>query len=304
MRQFTVTENDSGQRLDKFITKLMPKLPKSMMYKGFRKNCVKLNGKHSKNGSQFVHTGDTVALYFKDEFFQSSVQFEYTPYQLDIVYEDENILLINKAPGTLSHSDEHGKGINLVDMIQSYLFDRNEYNPDTVQTFKPALCNRLDRNTGGIIIAAKNASALREMNRAIKERKIRKFYTAIVEGNPPPRGRLESFLSRENKITRVSDKESDGKAASLSYFVKAQKNGYSLVEIELFSGRTHQIRAQFADNGTPLAGDKKYGSKTTEFGNSLYSTKLILSFDKESCLAYLEKKVFEVQFPYENFFKE
>lgn len=301
MKEFTVTENDSGQRLDKFITKLMPRLPQSMMYKGFRKNCVKLNGKHAKNGAVFVEKGDTVALYFKDEFFETNREFKYTPYKLDIVYEDDNILVINKAPGILSHSDEHGCGLTVIDMVQSYLYDNGEYNPQTSQTFKPALCNRLDRNTGGLIIAAKNSLALREINSNIKRRNIQKFYTAVVEGNPPDDGRLTGFLTRENKVTKVSD---NGKSAELIFSVKKRKNRFSLVEIELLSGRTHQIRAQFADIGTPLAGDKKYGGKSADFKYSLYSTKLVFHFDSDGPLAYLDGMTLKVSVPFEKFFKE
>ena len=209
MKEFTVTENDSGQRLDKFITKLMPRLPQSMMYKGFRKNCVKLNGKHAKNGAVFVEKGDTVALYFKDEFFETNREFKYTPYELDIVYEDDNILVINKAPGILSHSDEHGCGLTVIDMVQSYLYDNGEYNPQTSQTFKPALCNRLDRNTGGLIIAAKNSLALREINSNIKRRNIQKFYTAVVEGNPPDDGRLTSQHLVQHADPHVGDEVID-----------------------------------------------------------------------------------------------
>ncbi len=299
MREFTVNENDAGQRLDKFITKLMPNLPKSMMYKGFRKNCVKLNKKHAKDGSQFIKSGDIVTLYFKDEFFESENRFKYVTPTLDIVYEDENILIVNKSPGVLSHADENGNGITLIDMIQSYLFDKKEYDPFTEQTFKPALCNRLDRNTGGLVIAAKNASALREMNDNIKDRNVNKFYTAVVEGTMPKEGNLEGFLSRSNKVTTVSK---SGKIASLNYRVKAYNNGYSLVEIELFTGRTHQIRAQFADIGNPLAGDKKYGGTDSRFRYSLYSTKLTFDFAATSSLSYLNNMEFKITAPFEKDF--
>ena len=205
MKEFTVTENDSGQRLDKFITKLMPRLPQSMMYKGFRKNCVKLNGKHAKNGAVFVEKGDTVALYFKDEFFETNREFKYTPYELDIVYEDDNILVINKAPGILSHSDEHGCGLTVIDMVQSYLYDNGEYNPQTSQTFKPALCNRLDRNTGGLIISAKNSLALREINSNIKRRNIQSGSVFVTRtGKPLDRCRVWKLLKGLCESANVS----------------------------------------------------------------------------------------------------
>lgn len=284
MREVTVGINDGGQRLDKFISKLMPSLPKSMLYKGLRKNCVRLNGKHTKDGASFVSAGDVFTLYFNDEFFVRDAHFKYVKPKFTVEYEDENILVINKPVGLLSHSDENGNGVSLVDMVKSYLYDKGEYSPDTEQTFSPALCNRLDRNTGGLVIAAKNAMALREVNASIKRRKIRKFYTATVVGTPPSSGHLESKLERTDKITRVSD---TGKSASLDYRVMSHNDGVSVVEIELHTGRTHQIRAQFSEFGYPLVGDTKYGGGNG-FCQKLYSTKLIFGFDKSSPLSYLD----------------
>lgn len=299
MREFEVTENDGGQRLDRFITKLMPKMPKSMLYKGLRKNCVRLNGKHQKDGAVFVLVGDIVTLYFADEFFGADKSFKYVKPTFDVVYEDENILVVNKPVGVLSHSDDNGQGKTLVDMVKSYLWDNGEYVPEKEQTFSPALCNRLDRNTGGLVIAAKNAKALREVNESIKQRKIRKFYVAVVEGDLEDTGHLESKLLRSGNVTKVSD---TGKNASLDYSVLSRKNGHCLVSIELHTGRTHQIRTQFADIGCPLAGDTKYGGKGDLFRQALYSTKLILGFDDNSDLTYLNGKVIEIKAPFENEF--
>lgn len=301
MREFTVAENDGGQRLDKFITKLMPKLPKSMLYKGLRKNCVRLNGKHQKDGAVYVSSGDTVTLYFADEFFVTDKSFKYVKPVFEVAYEDENILVVNKPVGILSHADENGAGDTLIDMIKSYLLDNGEYNPEKEQTFSPALCNRLDRNTGGLVIAAKNARALRDVNDSIKNRNIKKFYTAVIEGNLPDTGHLEGKLERQGKVTRVSD---TGKTASLDYWVMARKEGYSLVKIELHTGRTHQIRTQFASIGCPLAGDTKYGGKGKHFRQALYSTRLILNFSDDSSLSYLNGKEIEIKAPFEDGFKE
>lgn len=301
MREFTVTENDAGQRLDKFITKLMPKLPKSMLYKGLRKNCVRVNGNHKKDGAVFVASGDVVTLYFSDEFFETEKNFRYVKPIFGVVYEDENILVTDKPVGVLSHADENGNGDTLIDMVKSYLYDKGEYSPENEQTFKPAICNRLDRNTGGLVIAAKNARALREVNESIKLRKIRKFYTAIVTGKLEASGHLENKLLREDKVTKVSD---DGKTASLDYRVLSEKNGLNLVEIELHTGRTHQIRTQFAGIGCPLAGDTKYGGGGQKFRQALYSTRLILGFDRDSSLAYLNGKQIEIKAPFEADFKE
>ena len=142
MRQVTVNENDGGQRIDKFITKLMPKLPGSMLYKGIRKKCVRLNGRHVKEGSVRVESGDVLQLYFNDEFFEQEPDFVYVKPELDIVYEDENILVINKAVGVLVHPDAGKKSKTLVDMVQSYLYAKGEYDPVRENTFRPSLCNR------------------------------------------------------------------------------------------------------------------------------------------------------------------
>ena len=301
MRELIITANDSGQRADRFISKLMPGLPLSMLYKGLRKKCVKLNGKHLKDGSVFLNTGDVLTLYFKDEFFKKPDSFSYVTPELDIVYEDENIIVVNKAVGVLSHADESRKGITLIDMLKSYLYDIGEYEPETEQSFSPALCNRLDRNTGGLVICAKNASSLREMNRAIKERQIQKFYTAIATGHTPEKGHIKIGLIRKNKVTRVSE---SGKEAELFYTKKAEKDNLSLLEIELKTGRTHQIRTQLAHMGHPLLGDTKYGGDGTKFRQALWSTRLIMRFDKGSPLSYLDGKEISVSAPFEKKFKE
>lgn len=289
MREFVINENDSGQRIDRFITKLMPRLPKSMLYKGLRKNCVKLNGRHIKDGAVFLEEGDFVCLYFKDVFFEPEKAFLYIKPRLDIVYEDDNLIIVNKAVGVVSHIDERGTAATLIDMIKSYLYDNNEYDPTSEHSFSPALCNRLDRNTGGLVIAAKNAAALRSMNELIREHKVRKYYMAIAEGYLPERGSLSGWTVREDKITSVIDAPAPGaKQVSLDYRVIKQGSGYSLVEVELHTGRTHQIRAQLSAAGHPLAGDTKYGGHGASFRQALRSVRLEFSeIEPESMLAYL-----------------
>lgn len=299
MREFTVNENDSGQRLDKFITKLMPRLPRSMLYKGLRKNCVRVNGKHAKDGSVQLKAGDLLTLYFKDEFFEGKKEFDHVTPRLDIAYEDENILVINKAAGVVCHADERGTEATLVDMVKSYLYEKGEYDPKSEQTFSPALCNRLDRNTGGLVIAAKNAAALRAMNEHIRNREVRKLYTAVVEGMPEERGRLEGYAERNGKVTSIGD---TGKRVCLDYRVKARKNGLSLVEAELHTGRTHQIRAQFAAAGFPLSGDTKYGGHGKLFRQALWSVELDFMFDEDSRLPGLSGKKIRTEAPFEKEF--
>lgn len=300
MREFIINENDSGQRLDRFITKLMPRLPKSMLYKGLRKNCVRLNGRHIKDGAVFLNEGDVLTLYFKDEFFEPEREFKYVKPRLDVAYEDGNIIIINKAAGVVSHADERKTAVTLIDMVKSYLYENGEYDPAAENSFSPALCNRLDRNTGGLVIAAKNAAALRCMNEIIRERRVHKFYMAIAEGYLDGSGHLEGMAERGGKVTRITDSAAPGaKAVSLDYRTLMQKGGYSLLEIELHTGRTHQIRAQLSAAGHPLAGDTKYGAHGGRYRQALWSVRLEFdSIEPESPLAYLGGRSFSADAPF------
>lgn len=296
MREITVNENDSEQRLDKFLSKFMPQLPKSVLYKGLRKNCVRINGKHVKDGSVFIHAGDVLKLYYSDEFFEDEKNFKPIKSKLDIVYEDENILIINKESGIVVHADDRGTENTLVAQLQSYLFEKGEYKPDAEHSFSPALCSRLDRNTGGLVIAAKNAAALRIINEKIRSREIHKFYLCITEGYPFDKGTLSGYLTRGNKKVTVSDEETPlSKPVKLKYRVIAKKHGLSLTEVELITGRTHQIRAQFAHIGCPLAGDVKYGGSRHENYQELMSCRIEFGFKTDAgILNYLAGSSFSV----------
>lgn len=295
MKEITINENDANQRLDKFLTKYM-NIPASMLYKGLRKNCVRVNDKHIKQGDYRLQSGDVLKLYFKDEFFNNEKKFVPVKSNLKIVYEDENILLIDKEVGTVVHEDDRGTKDTLIRRIQSYLYEKGEYNPENEHSFSPALCNRLDRNTGGIIIAAKNAAALRILNEKIKSREIKKLYLCIVEGHPNKQDELSAYLTRDEKIVSVSDTISENaKLIKTRYRVIAEDKKSSLVEVELLTGRTHQIRAQFAHIGHPLVGDVKYGAKKTGHYHALYSYKLIFAFSSDvGILNYLAGKEFSV----------
>ena len=176
MKSFKINKNDANQRLDKYISKLMPNLPKSMLYKGLRKNNVRINGKHYHDGSVILKEGDDVALYFQDEFFEKPDRCLKSLPKPDIVYEDDNLIVTDKPHGVPSHPDDKGTTDTLIDRILFYLYEKGEYNPENENTFAPALCNRLDRNTSGLVIAAKNADTLRIINEKIKNREIEKHY--------------------------------------------------------------------------------------------------------------------------------
>ena len=184
MRQIEITKNDSGQRLDKFLTKRFKNMPQSLIYKYIRTKYIKLNGKKCEISSR-LNEGDILTLYIKDEFFEEQpdeYDFLKAPVKLDIIYEDENIILLNKKPGLIVHPDENYHFDSLIARVQHYLYDKKEYNPKNENSFAPALVNRIDRNTGGIVIAAKNAETLRIMNQKLKDRELEKFYLCIAVG--------------------------------------------------------------------------------------------------------------------------
>ena len=306
MRELTIGKNDAGQRLDRFVSKALPLLPPALLQKYIRIKRIKVNHKGAKRDTRLI-TGDQVQLYINDEFFEKPAEHNAhlkiaTP-RLTVVYEDENILLADKKPGVLCHSAGDWSWDTLIANIQAYLRLKGEWDPKAENSFAPALCNRIDRNTGGIVIAAKTAEALRVMNQKIKDRELDKRYLAIVEGTPKPReGSLKGFLFKDEKKNRVfvTDKMQPGaKSCQTNYKVLCNANGLSLVECELITGRTHQIRAQFAHAGHPLLGDGKYGKLDKRFDRSyqaLYSYKLTFTFTTDAgSLENLNGKSFQVE---------
>lgn len=308
LKELTVNANDAGQRLDRFLTKLMPNMPQGMLYKSLRKDCVKINGKHIKDGAFRLSEGDVLKLYMKDEFFErpnpDTAFLTITP-QLDIVYEDENIILADKKQGMCVHADDSGDTNTLIEHIKAYLYRSGEFKPEEENTFVPALANRIDRNTGGIVIAAKNAETLRILNQKIKDREIEKRYLCMVYGHPYPEvGEIRGYLFKDEvkKQVYVYDEPRKGAKTMLTkYRVLEKYKESALVEAKLETGRTHQIRAGFAHIGHPLLGDGKYGSNeiNRRFPYScqaLYSYKLRFAFVTDGgILEYLNNREFEVK---------
>ena len=306
MKEFTIGKNDAGQRLDRWLAKTLPLLPAPLAQKYIRLKRVKVNGKGSQRDVR-LQLGDILQLYINDEFFEQPREENaflsvFKPH-LDIVYEDENLMLLNKRPGLLCHADEHEKVSTLITHIQAYLYQKKEWNPRDEHSFTPALCNRIDRNTGGIVMAAKNAETLRILNQKIRDREIAKFYLAIVHGRmKPSQGKLEGFLLKDEDRAQVFSRPvPGGKSAATLYKTLRTAGGLSLVECELLTGRTHQIRAQFAAAGHPLLGDGKYGRErdNKKYGRSfqaLYSYKLAFTFPTDAgLLEYLRGRVFTVE---------
>ena len=308
MKELSVGQNDAGQRLDRFVGKAVPLLPDSLLQKYIRLKRIKRNGKGAKRDDRLA-VGDVLQLYINDEFFEkpreeNSYLKVGTP-RLNIVYEDENILLLDKKPGVLCHSAGVWDYNTLIANVQAYMAQKGEWRPKEENAFAPALCNRIDRNTGGIVIAAKNAEALRILNDKIRDREIEKYYLCAVQGRPrPPAGRLENYLFKDAKKNQVYVKarpEPGAKTAVTEYRLLTSKGKLSLVECRLLTGRTHQIRAQMAHAGWPLLGDGKYGSERFnrdfgEKGQALYSYRLEFTFPTDAgILNYLRGRQFRVQ---------
>jgi len=315
MREFTINSNDSGQRLDKFVSKTVWGLPLSLMYKFIRKKRIKVNGRRAEE-KQMLEVGDVVEMYIPDEFFEKktsdTAELSRVKPRLDIVYEDENIVLLNKSPGVLSHSGDEGdkreadtaERETLLYHLKAYLYQKGEWNPAEENSFSPALCNRIDRNTGGIVIAAKNAAALRDVNSLIKEGKTEKKYLAAVHGKPPKSHdimRAYLFKNSKTNTVRVTEEKAFGsKEIVTEYEVLSynEEHDLSLCEIILYTGRTHQIRAHMASIGNPLLGEGKYAENKADRAlgykyQALWSYKLSFR-NTDGALSYLDGKEFSV----------
>lgn len=309
MKTLIINKNDSGQRLDKFIAKSVKNLPKNLMYKYIRLKRIKINGKRCDISTR-LNTGDEIQLYINDEFFEppKDESFLNVSPNIDIIYEDENIILVDKPSGLVVHEDDDNSIDTLINRIKRYLYDKKEYDPENELSFAPALCNRLDRNTSGIVMCAKNAESLRVLNEKIKNRELHKYYLCVCVGTfDKKQDTLKNYLFKNEKSKTVyieNTKRPCNKQILTKYKVLKEKNNLSLVEIDLLTGRTHQIRAHMAYIGHPLLGDGKYGLNQV---NKLYSVKhqalcsYRLTFDFKTnagILDYLNTKTFKSKKPW------
>ncbi len=306
MKKIIINENDSNKRLDKFMLKAFPKIPEALVQKYIRKKRIKVNHKKSTASTKLVQ-GDILELYINDEFFKPqdyANEFKNAPYKLDIIYEDKNIIIVNKKPGLIVHPDKNFQIDCLINRIKNYLFRKKEYIPENENSFSPALVNRIDRNTAGMVIAAKNANALNILNQKMKSKEIHKSYLCIICGRlKNDSGTLTGYLEKnekENKVYIKKSKTKDSKKIITQYKVLEKSKNFSLLEINLLTGRAHQIRAHLASIGHPILGDVKYGKNSINRSKghlyqALFSYKLNFKFEKTAGdLDYLNGKTFEI----------
>ncbi len=332
MKQFYVQQNEAGQRLDKLLSKLLNKAPKSFIYKMLRKKNITLNGKKA-DGSEKLAVQDEIKLFLSEEtleLFREAEDTTIVEEQLDVIYEDEHILIVNKPLGVLSQKAKKDD-ISMVEYIISYLLSTGQITREQLVSFKPAVCNRLDRNTGGVLIAGKSLLGLQEMANLLKSRALGKYYLCIVKGRIAEKKRIEGYLSKDedsNKVRIYTRPEENTEYICTEYepLVNSKNAGrtpgtipkeraetgeddpagsFTLLQVKLVTGRSHQIRAHLASIGHPIIGDFKYGSqKTNHYFRSKYglTSQLLHSYRMvfpkiEGELAYLSDKEFKAALP-------
>lgn len=308
---YTITNKDCNQRIDKFLKRMLKDAPVSFLYKMFRQKDVKVNGKKA-NIDYILKEGDVIDIYLKEDLlnqFHKEALLRPVKADFPILYEDDNILVIDKPKGLLVHGDEGEKRITLQNMVLNYLKDKREWDPDSLTGFIPSPAHRLDRNTSGIVIFGKNLPALQELLTLFRERtQIEKRYTLLVRGTTSERGEINYPLIKDSnkKMVKVGTIQKGAKPALTRFHrIKSYTCGFSLVEAELLTGRTHQLRVHFAAIGHPIVGDSKYGDfKVNENFEKLFGLKnqflhaSYFKFDKiDGVLSYLSGKEFNSSLP-------
>lgn len=316
MKEIIIAENEAGQRLDKFLAKYLNEAPKSFFYKMLRKKNIVLNGKKA-TGNEKLNVGDSVKLFLADETIEkfSSNQIQKASTNLDIIYEDEHMLLINKPVGMLSQKAEQ-KDESLVEYLITYLLDTGSITKEELRTFHPSICNRLDRNTSGIVAAGKSLAGLQKLSELFKDRTLKKYYRCLVKGEVKENQYIKGYLYKDeksNKVTVLANARKDSLPIETEYRPISVYDGCTLLEVHLITGRTHQIRAHLASVGHPIIGDYKYGNKRIndifkkEFGlESQLLHAYRLEFPKlDGALSKVSEKMFIAEIPslFENILK-
>ncbi len=292
MIEYIISKNDKDIRIDKFLFKAST-APSSLIYKTFRKKDVKVNGKWVRE-DYILSENDVVRIFISEEF-KAKKEVNLCPLEAKIEYEDENIIVFNKGANLPCQPDQTHKSGTLSDMLKSYLYEKGEYDFKNENSFSPALCNRIDTNTTGLVIGAKNAEALREMNFLIKTRQVKKYYKCRVEGKvTKTHDEVKAFIIKDEKTNKSKIGEL-GKSISMQYWVTSYFENETELEVLLDTGRSHQIRAYFSSIGHPLVGDKKYGAQKSG-GQKLTSHRIVFDFDDDykGILLYLKRKEIKI----------
>lgn len=309
MKEIRIGENESGQRLDKFLLKYMSRAPKSFIYKMLRKKNITLNGKKAQ-GNEQLRQGDAVKLFLSDDTigkFSETRTAGYAETELDILYEDKHTIFINKPAGMLSQKAEQ-KDVSLVEHLIAYLLKTGQITTDGLAAFRPSVCNRLDRNTSGIVAAGKTLAALQELSGMFRERTLRKYYLCLVKGTVTEKRRISGWLSKDektNKVTVHCAPDDGGVPIETEYRPVRSGDGVTLLEVHLITGKTHQIRAHLASEGHPIIGDYKYGSRVVndrfrkEYGltSQLLHARRLCFPECEGTLSYLSGREIEAPVP-------
>ena len=305
MRTITISAKYDNKRIDRVLKDIFNRAPASAIHKALRKKDIKVNGIRASKET-ILHKGDTVDIYINDDILDGidSNSSYINNKGFSIVYEDQNLIIIDKAQGVPVHPDREQTTGTLIDRVHSYLIEKGEYNPENPDVFAPSLCHRLDRNTGGIVIIAKNAVSLKVLLEAIKNKSIKKYYQCIVHGVPSKKNaELHDYLTKDERKSRdfISNTKTPGALEIITrYKVLSEDNNSSRLEVELVTGRTHQIRAHLAYIGHPIIGDGKYGTNETNRSSSfkfqaLWAYKVKFEFKEQNHLYYLNNRIFEVE---------
>jgi len=307
VKKITISSKEANQRVDKYVKKFLNEAPLSFIYKLFRKKDVKING-HWVKENYILNEGEELTIYVSDsqiEEFNKPKEIEKVTLNHQIVYEDENILIVNKPRGLLVHGDEGEKKLTLSNEVVNYLYYKGEYDPKADHGFTPAPAHRLDRNTSGLVVFAKNLISLQELEDLFKEKEeISKEYKALVVGKFTGERRIDAPLLKDEKtgLVRISK---EGKNALTIVKFLGNYGDFTLVNVQILTGRTHQIRVHLASIGYPVVGDAKYGDfkvnkeikEKYKFENQFLTAYKLTFKNLKGHLSYLSGKTFEIKLP-------
>lgn len=306
MKEIIINFNDENKRLDNFLLKFFPSLSRTKLFQLIRTNKIKVNDKKVEHNYR-LQLKDVIKVYYNFDQTQNETEFNFlqSKRKLDVIYEDQNILIINKPIGIQSQPSTSQFKENIQDMLLKYLYDKKQFTPENENTFIPSICNRLDTNTAGLLIAAKNAKSINEVTNLIKQHNITKKYKCLVIGDiKPNEATLTAYLKKDEQknLVNIQSIQKPGYKEIITKYKKISFDGkYSLLEVELVTGRTHQIRAHFAFIGYPLVGETKYKQKNTNT-DTRYKNQALVSYllkfneiDKQNYLSYLSNKTFSIK---------